>query len=300
MNLTCNVIKDLLPLYVENISSDDTRILIDEHIDSCDSCKNELNKLYKPYDINFDMKVLPLKKIQIALRKKKYLTILFSVVLTLLVLIIVSGYLTAPEYIPYSESIVTITEADNNSIIAHFKDAGARYNICKDRTEDNSGYVYTISLWNSIWNRNISKNAPSDFILNSNGETLSSVYYCSNDGNEDVLIYGENQNPNGGVITLPRLVLSYYVTIAAVVAIILGLILFLFRKSQKANAIIFKFLALPIAYLLGHICIKGLSATSYSATRDFFTILLAMIPIYCAILIGERLLTNRKAFKTYK
>lgn len=295
MKLTCDIIKDLLPLYVENISSDDTRLLVEEHIASCDSCKKELNKLYSPKEFTHDMNVLPLKKIQTTLRKKKCLTVLFSVALTLLVIIIVMGYLTAPEYIPYSKNIVTITETNNTSVIAHFENPGARYLIDKYNTDDHSGYIYNITIWNSTWNRNMYKNAPRDFILNPNGETVSSVYYCSNDGNKDILIYGKDQNPTGGQITLPRLVLSYYFTIAVVGAVILGFILFLFRKKQNVKVIIFKLFALPISYLLGHICIKGFSGTSYSVIHDLYAILLAMIPIYCAILIGDKLLINRKS-----
>ncbi|MCH5254208.1 MAG: zf-HC2 domain-containing protein [Lachnospiraceae bacterium] len=35
----CNVIKDLLPSYLENICSEETSILVKEHLQECDSCK---------------------------------------------------------------------------------------------------------------------------------------------------------------------------------------------------------------------------------------------------------------------
>lgn len=293
MKITCDVIKDLLPLYVENISSDDTRILVKEHMVSCESCKRELNKMNTPKGVPLDTNVLPLKKIKVTLLKRKYLTILLSVLLTILVLIITLGYITTPEYIPYSEKSVTITKAANNSVIIHFEVPGARYEIFKYRAEDNSGYIYEISTWKNIWNKSMYKDSPQDFILNPKGETVSSVYYCSNNGTKDILIYGKDQNPTGGQITLPRLVLSYYFTIAVVGAVILGIILFLFRKKQNTKAIIFKLFALPISYLLGHILIKGFTGISYSATRDLYAILLAMIPIYCVILIGYKLIYDK-------
>lgn len=295
MKITCDVIKDLLPLYVENISSDDSRILIEEHIVSCDSCKRELNKLGTPKGVSLDTNVLPLKKLKVTLLKRKYLTIFLSVSLTILILIITMGYITAPEYIPYSEKTVTITETNNKTVIVHFEAPGTRYEISKYRTEDNSEYIFNISIWSSIWNRSMCKDSPQEFVLNPKGEMVSNVYYSSNDGNEDILIYGKDPNPNGGTITLPRLFLSYYFTIAVVGAVILGFILFLFRKKQNAKVIIFKLFALPISYLLGHICIKSFSGISYSATRDFYAILLAMIPIYCVILIGHKLIINHKS-----
>lgn len=41
MKITCNIIKDLLPLYVDNLTSDDSNNLIEEHIKECKNC-NEL------------------------------------------------------------------------------------------------------------------------------------------------------------------------------------------------------------------------------------------------------------------
>lgn len=42
MKITCNIIKDLLPLYAENIANDDTKELIEEHLKECDSCMENL------------------------------------------------------------------------------------------------------------------------------------------------------------------------------------------------------------------------------------------------------------------
>lgn len=42
MKITCDVIQDLLPSYVDNICSMDSRRLVDEHIKSCENCKRKL------------------------------------------------------------------------------------------------------------------------------------------------------------------------------------------------------------------------------------------------------------------
>lgn len=42
MKLGCDVIKDLLPLYVDHICSEESRALIDEHLQSCTDCREEL------------------------------------------------------------------------------------------------------------------------------------------------------------------------------------------------------------------------------------------------------------------
>lgn len=36
MKISCDVIKDLLPLYIDDILSNDSKNLVDEHIEECD------------------------------------------------------------------------------------------------------------------------------------------------------------------------------------------------------------------------------------------------------------------------
>ena len=39
MKTNCNVIRDLLPLYIDKISSEETNKLIEEHFEECEECK---------------------------------------------------------------------------------------------------------------------------------------------------------------------------------------------------------------------------------------------------------------------
>lgn len=41
-NIPCNIIEDLLPLYVDGVCSDETIELIESHIESCENCKQKL------------------------------------------------------------------------------------------------------------------------------------------------------------------------------------------------------------------------------------------------------------------
>ena len=45
MKISCDVIRDLLPLYVEDMLSNDSKNIVDEHIEQCESCGDELKKL---------------------------------------------------------------------------------------------------------------------------------------------------------------------------------------------------------------------------------------------------------------
>ncbi len=45
MKKNCNIIKDLLPLYVDDICSEESKKLVEEHLKSCNNCKKYLKEL---------------------------------------------------------------------------------------------------------------------------------------------------------------------------------------------------------------------------------------------------------------
>lgn len=45
MKISCEIIKDLLPLYQDGVCSNDSRTMIEEHVAYCESCKAELQAM---------------------------------------------------------------------------------------------------------------------------------------------------------------------------------------------------------------------------------------------------------------
>ena len=43
--ISCNIIRDILPLYLDGVVSDDTEKMVEEHLKECDQCRNEAVKL---------------------------------------------------------------------------------------------------------------------------------------------------------------------------------------------------------------------------------------------------------------
>ena len=43
---TCNIIRDILPLYLDEVVSEDTREMVEEHLQTCEACRREV-KLMK-------------------------------------------------------------------------------------------------------------------------------------------------------------------------------------------------------------------------------------------------------------
>lgn len=294
MRITCNTIRDLLPLYTEQMVSVDSRALIDEHLEVCEVCKDYLHEMTGFSEFPIDTDTSPLLKLKSTLRKKKRQTMIFSMMIALALGVLVLAFLTAPEYIRYNQETVAVNEIGNGSVLVQFGEEVSGYDLNRYPSEDNSSYVYHLTTWDSIWNRSIAKTRVDNMVLNPSGEAVDSVYYYETDGSEDLLIYGENQNPSGGVVTLPRLFLAYYTLIALGLTLVCTFIFIIFRRHKKVTDLTIKILFLPVSYLIGQFLIKGLKTSSYGALRDFYAILLIMIPLYIAFLKASNL------YKTYK
>lgn len=70
MKLPCELIRDLLPLYAEHLTSPETGQLIEEHLQSCPACRDELHSIRLPVPVQADAQAdAPLKQVHATLRK---------------------------------------------------------------------------------------------------------------------------------------------------------------------------------------------------------------------------------------
>lgn len=86
-SINCDVIKDLLPSYIDKISSSSTNELIEEHLLKCNDCCLALKDMNKEIDIEAiysqTKQIDYLKKY----RKNKIITIIFAIILTIDILL---------------------------------------------------------------------------------------------------------------------------------------------------------------------------------------------------------------------
>ncbi len=52
MSISCEIIKDLLPLYHDGVCSKESRSAVEEHLSDCESCKAELKAMDEVLPIN--------------------------------------------------------------------------------------------------------------------------------------------------------------------------------------------------------------------------------------------------------
>ncbi len=71
MKISCNVIKDLLPLYVEGMLSPDSAALVDGHVKECPACAGELEAQQKECSMKLEKEETPHKCEAASLKKVK-------------------------------------------------------------------------------------------------------------------------------------------------------------------------------------------------------------------------------------
>mgnify|MGYP000917943018 FL=1 len=111
MKISCDVIRDLLPLYVEDMLSNDSKNIVDEHIEQCENCSEELKKLSvdETYinTVNNENKSIydSLNKIRKRISFKIQITVLISVIFTAIVAVGAWDYYDNHRiYMPYKEA----------------------------------------------------------------------------------------------------------------------------------------------------------------------------------------------------
>lgn len=92
MNMNCNIIKDLLPSYVDGLCSEDTRKIVEKHMKNCEECRRvvqmmEMEKLTDTiHMISDEVEVAkePFKRID----KKQRIQVLVVIVITFMITVI--------------------------------------------------------------------------------------------------------------------------------------------------------------------------------------------------------------------
>ena len=159
MKNECSIIRDILPLYVENMVSEDTSEFVKEHLESCPACRAELEKLREPVEVQTepqpDMDAAPLKRLKKALLMKKVQTILCTAAVLLALMLSVISFLTAPEYFAYSPELVTVTEEANGAVTLSFGNEVTNYKLQQIADPDDRNTVYHLEVWTSVWDQGV-------------------------------------------------------------------------------------------------------------------------------------------------
>ncbi|MDD3794465.1 MAG: zf-HC2 domain-containing protein [Lachnospiraceae bacterium] len=295
MSNECNLIKDILPLYVEDMVSTDTREFVSEHLEHCAKCHAEFERMRNSTKLipDTDAEMVPLKKIKKDLFIKRLQTIFFTAILACAIVTVVFGILTSPKFFPYSDNLLNVMDRHNGNIIITFDKKVTGYSCIKEFNGETE--VYRVNAWTTAWDLYSSNRGNQNVVIPSEGETKIQIFFTQNNGSEDVLIYGLNDKTQENIVTLPRQILMPYFILAFFALVILAVLRFLLRNKQAIIVWIDRTILFPISYMAAQLCTKGINFTTYSLQRDFCIIILVAILFYFAMLTGKVLYKAKKS-----
>ena len=206
MRMTCDVVKDLMPSYIDNLLSEDSQNLVEAHLAECEACKAYYEKLKEDDDI-FEAaaeelhvdEIQPLKNIK---RKMNRKTLIVSVISVLCAAVVAYGVYFAlfhiNSYVPYEDSGIRVTEDGkmyieeefDETVGYDFTDKHLGFFFVKDsfvtryteRTEAEKQHVYGDFL-----NADINETTDKDGNLIQNERYYEEVYYPSKEYAEKLL-----------------------------------------------------------------------------------------------------------------
>ncbi len=114
--MNCNIIRDLLPLYAENMVSQESRELIEDHLGTCPQCEQVLKELEKLPKIPPDIELDGLKRVKARIQKKRVLTAVAAVLTVVSVLVTCVIFMMTPIYLTAKQAIEGIELRENGSL----------------------------------------------------------------------------------------------------------------------------------------------------------------------------------------
>lgn len=152
----CNVIKDLLPLYADEVCSEDSREMVEQHLAVCKDCTQEL----EDYRYNTGLPEVSadeaMKKFKKKMSKKNVVKVLVGVVLCLTVILGGTYILFVPEFaVPYSEDLMTVKIPEDGGIDVwvNLPNYTQVYSVAESSEAEGEINVYltvTRNLWSMI------------------------------------------------------------------------------------------------------------------------------------------------------
>lgn len=293
--INCEVVEDMLPLYVENMASPSTRELVEEHLADCEACREKETQmkgnvqLPKDSDKGADL----LNKLSKQLFRKKATAVAVAVLGMLLVCVLVMVHLNSPISISYEDiaDTIEIGKDEAGRLEVRITDnLGGRSVLERSKDEEGVNTAY-ISLYTTRLRQLQKMTAGSSafaFLTEEAGiskeELMGRIYYYpSKETGEAVCIY-ENEalvgSRSGGVVVLPRLTQNYY-TLLAVLLFFMGVgACFCLRKRSREFWIALKITLFPAAYTICAVLVLQDKQILHGLSYYISGILLATLVLY--------------------
>lgn len=158
MDISCDIIRDILPLYAEDLVSDATRALVDDHLCTCDPCTRQLGILKKAAQLPVEVDTGALKRVGDTIRRRRILTVAAAVMTVLTILVCAVGWLNVTVYLDPEDAVIDVEAQEDGSlrytvydyVMGHSSfgwNQAAYENMCYAHTWNTTRLDYLTALW---------------------------------------------------------------------------------------------------------------------------------------------------------
>jgi len=151
MKISCNIIRDLLPLYAEDLASEDTRILVDGHLCECADCTKVLDSMKKGTPVPMETTTESLGKVKKIIRRKRVLSVLAAVLTVLTLASAVLTYLFIPFQLTMEQALDDFYIREDGAVVIDY----SPYVIGRSQSGwDENWFIYQYSTRYDMWKGN--------------------------------------------------------------------------------------------------------------------------------------------------
>ena len=218
MEITCKIIQDLLPLYAEQMLSEESVQLVEEHLAGCEACAAKAKELchaelreaetVAESKVGAEAQNLTLQKISKGIKRHRWLSVAFGVLVTATLLVGAFCWLYQPQYLAKEEAVIGVKK-ENGMVVVELR--GSAHVVSENQTDPVTGKeIVTLTACLKRGELSFGKTAPI-YRLDEEGNYIIEEPMDEN-GNytikkkewrfpeETILWYAENNNPAKDVL----------------------------------------------------------------------------------------------------
>lgn len=120
MKISCNIIRDLLPLYAEDLASDDTRAMVEEHLCDCEECTSVLNTMKMGTPVPMETAPESLNKVKRIIRRKRILSVMAALLTLITLASLVFTFLFTPFQLTKEQALDDFYVREDGAIVIDY------------------------------------------------------------------------------------------------------------------------------------------------------------------------------------
>ena len=120
MKISCNIIRDLLPLYAEDLASDDTRAMVDEHLCDCAECTGILESMKQKTPVPVETTPESLNKVKRIIRRKRILSVMAALLTLITLASLVFTFLFTPFQLTKEQALDDFYVREDGAIVVDY------------------------------------------------------------------------------------------------------------------------------------------------------------------------------------